>query len=164
MYFVNNTRNKSIKSPEFDQPSFGERIFIKVGAVLAAGTFLWAGHSCYADYQDEAIRRNPPAGSTCTIINDLSDLGKADDIWFEGAEDIILGGENIYTVVRRNVDPTESITEQLGEVQMDYAICDYPGPSYADGGRRSVVNPDNLDETAVTIVPRSEFPESPTVS
>ncbi len=154
-----------MSSPEF-KPSDSERkekIVTRIFAVMLLGTLALGGYKRYNNFQDMAIRRDPPAGSTCTTVglNDPS-INKPGDYWFEGREDIVLGDENILDVARRNVDPTESTGEAI-KVERNYGICDYPGPSYADGGRRSVVNPDNIDPTKVTIVPSFEFPRSATV-
>lgn len=153
---------------EFIDSPRGEKILFRATAAISAGMLILGAHSCIDEFQDMAIRRKPPAGSTCTIIDMHSDavdipLEDADDIWFEGKKDVFLGDENIEVVVTRNVRPGESFWEANPEVRIDYAICDYPGPSYANGGRRSVVNPDNVDPTAVTVVPVSEFPQSLTV-
>jgi len=160
----------SMSSPEFKPSqqdlSISEKKTVnRLLAVLTAGTAALTLSICYEnyqDFQDMAIRRDPPAGSTCTIVglNDPS-INKPGDYWFEGRKDIVLGSDNIFDVARRNVDPTVSAGEAI-EVQ-NYGICDYPGPSYADGGRRSVVNPDNIDPTKVKLVPSSELPQSATV-
>jgi hypothetical protein len=141
------------------KPNIGNRIVIAATAALA----LVVAVDLHSDYKDEAIRRVPPEGSVCTVVESLGELQQDTDKWFEGAEDLVLGKANILSVARRSSNTSDGYIQDQDAVP-DYAICDYPGDSYADGGRRSVVNPDNVDPSRVTVVPESEFPESESVS
>lgn len=125
---------------------------------------LFVGYDEYKEFQNEAIRRNPPEGSVCTIIEDIEDPRYEADVWFEGAQDIVPGLNNMLIVSRRNAVPTLGLNDQPDRVITDYSICDYPGKPYTDGGVRRVVNPDNIDPSVVTVIPESKFPESPSVS